>query len=103
MAIESACIPLPSEIIMPFAGYLVSAGRFSLPLAATAGAIGCNLGSALAYEIGARGGRRMVERWGAWILLDRQELDRMDHYFTHFGSATVLICRLLVRRETGKE
>src|SRR5690349_21019782 len=95
MAIESACIPLPSEIIMPFAGYLVSAGRFSLPLAATAGAIGCNLGSALAYEIGARGGRGMVERWGAWILLDRQELDRMDHYFTRFGSATVLICRLL--------
>jgi membrane protein DedA with SNARE-associated domain len=95
MAIESACIPLPSEIIMPFAGYLVSAGRFSLPVAATAGAIGCNVGSALAYEVGARGGRRMVERWGAWVLLDRNELDRMDYYFARFGSITVLICRLL--------
>jgi membrane protein DedA with SNARE-associated domain len=95
MAVKSACIPLPSEVIMPFAGYLVSTGRFSLPLAATAGAIGCNLGSALAYEIGARGGGRMVERWGAWVLLDRNELDRMDRYFTRFGGITVLICRLL--------
>src|SRR4029077_13407815 len=52
MAIESACIPLPSEIIMPFAGYLVSIGQFNLPLVATAGAIGCNLGSAVAYAVG---------------------------------------------------
>ena len=49
MAIESACIPLPSEIIMPFAGYLVSTGRFTLVGAATAGALGCNLGSTIAY------------------------------------------------------
>jgi membrane protein DedA with SNARE-associated domain len=75
--------------------HLVSIGRFNLPLAATAGAIGCNLGSALAYEIGARGGRRMVERWGTWVLLDYRELDRMDHYFKRFGGITVLICRLL--------
>jgi membrane protein DedA with SNARE-associated domain len=57
MAIESACIPLPSEIIMPFAGYLVSTGELNLFLAATAGAIGCNIGSVVAYEIGRRGGR----------------------------------------------
>jgi membrane protein DedA with SNARE-associated domain len=95
MAIESACIPLPSEIIMPFAGYLASTGRFSLPLVATAGAIGCNLGSVIAYEIGARGGRRAVERWGTWVLLGRNELDRMQRYFTRFGSITVLVCRLL--------
>ncbi|MEA2739140.1 MAG: hypothetical protein QOH05_2447 [Acetobacteraceae bacterium] len=81
MAIESACNPLPSEIIMPFAGYLVSAGRFSLPVAATAGAVGCSVGSALAYEVGARGGRRMVERWGTWVLLDRNEFDRMNYSF----------------------
>jgi membrane protein DedA with SNARE-associated domain len=95
MAIESACIPLPSEIIMPFAGYLVSIGQFNLPLVATAGAIGCNLGSAVAYEIGARGGRSMVERWGSWVLLDAGELDRMQRYFTRFGDITVLVCRLL--------
>ena len=95
MAIESACIPLPSEIIMPFAGYLVSTGRFDLALVATAGAIGCNLGSAVAYEIGARGGQRMIERWEAWVLLDRDELDWMQRYFTRFGGITVLICRML--------
>src|SRR6202521_2273023 len=56
MAIESACIPLPSELIMPFAGYLVYAGKMKLVWAATAGAIGCNLGSLVAYEIGFYGG-----------------------------------------------
>jgi membrane protein DedA with SNARE-associated domain len=95
MAIESACIPLPSEIIMPFAGYLVSQGRMNLLMVATAGAIGCNLGSAIAYEIGARGGRRMIERWGNWVLLNHDELDRVERYFTRFGGITVLICRLL--------
>lgn len=58
MAIESACIPLPSELIMPFAGYLVSTGAMKLVWAATAGAIGCNLGSLVAYEIGCYGGVR---------------------------------------------
>ena len=62
MAIESACIPLPSEIIMPFAGYLVSIGRFSLIGAATAGAIGCNVGSTVAYYVAAKGGRPAFER-----------------------------------------
>jgi membrane protein DedA with SNARE-associated domain len=65
MAIESACIPLPSEIIMPFAGYLVSVGRLSLLGVATAGAIGCNLGSTLAYYVAAKGGRKAFEGWGA--------------------------------------
>src|ERR1035441_9735903 len=70
MGIESACIPLPSEIILPFAGSLVFFGRFGggdhwagLALVATAGAIGCNLGSLLAYWIGAIGGRPLVERY----------------------------------------
>src|ERR1035437_3701342 len=57
MAIESACIPLPSELIMPFGGYLVFQGTFKLLVVATAGAIGCNLGSLIAYEIGSFGGR----------------------------------------------
>lgn len=62
MALESACIPLPSEVIMPFAGYLVSTGTFSLGWAATAGTLGCNLGSTLAYWAGAVGGRPLAER-----------------------------------------
>src|ERR1017187_4626589 len=68
MAIESACIPLPSELIMPFAGYLVFTGKMNLIWVATAGAIGCNLGSLVAYEIGCYGGRPLVERYGRWIL-----------------------------------
>jgi membrane protein DedA with SNARE-associated domain len=95
MAIESACIPLPSEIIMPFAGYLVSVGRFSLIGAATAGALGCNLGSTLAYYVAAKGGRKAFERWGAYVLVSSAELDRADHFFARYGSITVFIGRLL--------
>ena len=95
MAIESACIPLPSEIIMPFAGYLVSTGRFDLYLAATAGAIGCNLGSIVAYEVGKRGGRPMAERWGRYVLIGPGELDAADRFFARWGSMAVLIGRLL--------
>ena len=83
MAIESACIPLPSEIIMPFAGYLVSVGRFNLWLTALAGALGCNLGSTIAYYVGAVGGRRFVERWGYVILLDTVDLERAERFFQH--------------------
>ena len=95
MAIESACIPLPSEIIMPFAGYLVSTGRFDLFLAATAGAIGCNLGSIVAFEIGKRGGRPLAERWGRYVLVGPGELDAADRFFARFGNMAVLIGRLL--------
>ena len=95
MAIESACIPLPSELIMPFAGYLVSTGRFDLFLAATAGAIGCNLGSIVAYEVGKRGGRPVAERWGRYLLIGADELDAADRFFRRWGPAAVLIGRLL--------
>jgi membrane protein DedA with SNARE-associated domain len=95
MAIESACVPLPSELIMPFAGYLVSTGRFDLYLAATAGAIGCNLGSVIAYEAGKRGGRPFIERWGRYLLIGADELDAADRFFARWGSAAVLVGRLL--------
>lgn len=95
MAIESACIPLPSEIIMPFTGYLVYAGRFNLFWAATAGALGCNLGSVVAYEIGCFGGRPLVERYGRYIFISRHDLDLADRFFQRFGAAAVFIGRLL--------
>lgn len=95
MGIESACVPLPSEIIMPFAGYLVYLERFNLFWAATAGALGCNLGSVVAYWIGARGGRPLVERYGRWVLMSRHDLDRMSYFFSRYGSITVLLARLL--------
>jgi len=95
MAIESACIPLPSEIIMPFAGYLASTGRFDLLLAATAGAAGCNVGSTIAYFAGRIGGRPFLERWGGWLLISRRDLSAADRFFLRFGGIAVLIGRLL--------
>ncbi len=95
MAIESACVPLPSEIIMPFSGYLVYTGRFSLLAVATWGAIGCNLGSVLAYEIGYFGGRPLVERYGRYIFLSHRELNIADKFFERRGAIAVLIARLL--------
>lgn len=95
MAIESACIPLPSEVIMPFAGYLVSLGRFSLIGAATAGAIGCNIGSTIAYLVAANGGRAAFERWGRYVLIRREELDRAEKFFARYGAVTVFVGRLL--------
>ena len=95
MAIQSACIPLPSEIIMPFAGYVLAHTTGKLILVATAAAIGCNLGSIPAYWIGAIGGRPMVERFGRYVLLSRHDLDLAEHFFTKYGGITVLIGRLL--------
>ena len=95
MAVESACIPLPSEIIMPFSGYLVSTGRFDLWLVATAGAVGCNLGSTLAWLVGAWGGRPAVDRWGRYILLDQGAVDAAERYFHTYGGVTVFVGRLL--------
>ncbi len=95
MAIESACIPLPSELIMPFAGYLVYTGTMKLVWAATAGAIGCNLGSLVAYEIGCYGGRPLVVRYGRWILMGHRELDWADRFFVRWGDMAVFIARLL--------
>jgi membrane protein DedA with SNARE-associated domain len=95
MALESACIPLPSEVILPFAGYLVSKGVMTLYLVATIGALGCNVGSAVAYELGRWGGRRAVERWGRYVLLTREDVDHADWFFQRFGSIAVLIARML--------
>jgi len=95
MAIESACIPLPSELIIPFAGYLVCQGKMRLLWVATAGAIGCNVGSVIAYEIGCYGGRPLVERYGRWILMGHRELDWADRFFAHWGYLAVFIARLL--------
>ena len=91
MAIESACIPLPSEVIMPFAGYLVSIGQFSLIGAATAGALGCNLGSTVAYYVAAVGGRPVLDRWGKYVLISAKELERTDRFFARYGAATVFL------------
>jgi membrane protein DedA with SNARE-associated domain len=95
MALESACLPLPSEVIMPFAGYLVSTGELNLFWVATAGAAGCNLGSTVAYYIGAWGERRAIERFGRYLLITPQDVELAERFFQRFGSITVFVARLL--------
>ncbi|MFZ0064202.1 MAG: DedA family protein [Pyrinomonadaceae bacterium] len=95
MAIESACIPLPSEIIMPFAGYLVSTGQMNFWLVGIAGAVGCVLGSMVAYWAGMYGGRPLVEKYGRYVLLSRHDLDLADRLFAKYGEAIVFTARLL--------
>ena len=95
MAIESACIPLPSEIIMPFAGFLVFKGDMLLWLVALAGAIGCVLGSIPAYYLGMLGGRPLVEKYGKWVLISAKDLNWADQAFAKHGDIIVLIGRLL--------
>ena len=95
LALNSSGIPIPSEVILPFSGYLVHLGRFNLILVAIAGTIGCNIGSAIAYWIGAKGGRPLVERYGKWVLMSQHDLDRMTGFFDRYGSITILIGRML--------
>jgi len=95
MAIESACIPLPSEIIMPFSGYLVSTGEMNLWLVALAGAAGCVLGSIVAYYAGAWGGRPFIEKYGKYILISHHDLNLADRWFQRHGDITIFVGRLL--------
>ena len=95
MAIESACIPLPSEVIMPFSGYLVYKGQFNLWAVGVAGAVGCVLGSWVAYYVGLRGGRPLIEKYGRYVLLSSQDLDLADRWFARYGEVIVFASRLL--------
>lgn len=95
MAIESACIPLPSEIIMPFSGYLVSTGEFTLIGVSLAGAIGCVIGSVLAYWVGYYGGRPAAEKYGKYVLVTSHDLDIAENFFKKYGNLAVFISRML--------
>ncbi|MEI7621568.1 MAG: DedA family protein [Candidatus Moraniibacteriota bacterium] len=95
MAIESMCIPLPSEIIMPFAGYLVLEGRFTLWGVSLAGAIGCVVGSVIAYLVGAYGGRKFIEKYGKYFLITKHDLNLADNFFEKYGSSAIFFSRLL--------
>jgi membrane protein DedA with SNARE-associated domain len=99
MAIESACIPLPSEIIMPLSGWMLikdaGHGPWYTVIAGLYGALGCTIGSAVAYWVGRWGGRPVVEKYGKYVLLSRKDLDRADRWFTDHGKVTVFVSRLL--------
>ena len=99
MAIESACIPLPSEIIMPLAGWMLikerGLGVEWLFLAAFFGALGNVLGSLIAYAVGFWGGRPLVEKYGRYVLISRHDLDLADRFFQRWGNLAVFASRLL--------
>jgi membrane protein DedA with SNARE-associated domain len=104
MAIESAMVPLPSELILPYAGFLVSdtsqiepltRGPWSFWIVAIVATIGNTLGSLIAYAIGAYGGRPLLERYGRYLLIRPHEIELADRFFEKYGNATVFIGRLL--------
>jgi membrane protein DedA with SNARE-associated domain len=95
MALESACIPIPSEFIMPFSGFLVATGEMNFWLAVAMGSFGNLAGSWLAWWVGYKGGRPLVEKYGKYILLSHRDLDAADKYFNKYGQNTVLFTRLM--------
>jgi len=95
VTLNSCGVAVPSEVILPFSGYLVYLGRFNFFLVALAGALGCNIGAAIAYWIGARGGRPLVERYGNRVLMSGHDLDRISWFFSKYGSIAVLLGRML--------
>ncbi len=95
MLLESACIPIPSEVIMPFSGYLVFTGRFMMWQIVFWGALGNLVGSALAYWVGFYGGRPLVEKYGKYILVSNRDLETADKWFSKYGQRAVFFSRLL--------
>ena len=104
MAIESAMIPLPSELILPLAGFQISdqtliepltKGPWSFWIVVVVATIGNTIGSLIGYAIGAWGGRPFLERWGKYLLIRPHEIELADHFFQKYGSATAFFSRLL--------
>ena len=104
MAIESAMIPLPSELILPYAGFLISDptkleplthGKWDFWIVVVVATIGNTIGSLIAYAIGAWGGRPFLERYGKYLLIRQHEIELADHFFQRYGAATAFFSRLL--------
>ena len=103
MTIESAAIPIPSELILPFAGWSVARGvtepltgaAWSYWGAVVAGVVGNTAGSLASYAVGAFGGRPLLDRWGRYLLISAHDLDLADRWFARYGSATVFFSRML--------
>ncbi len=95
MLLESACIPVPSEAIMLFAGFAVTKGDMSLWGAVTAGVVGNVIGSWVAYWAGLYGGRPFVDRWGKYVLLSHHKLDIAERWFARYGAVAVFFSRVL--------
>jgi len=95
MALESACMPIPSEIVLVFAGFLAGQGKMSIAGAMAAGLAGALTGSSAAYAVGRFGGRALVLRWGRYLLITEERLERTQQWFGRHGGRAIFICRLV--------
>lgn len=95
MALESMVAPVPSEAVMPFAGFLVSSGQFSFWGVVIASSVGSLIGSLASYAIGAYGGRPIIDRWGKYLLLNHHHLELTEKFFARRGAAAIFWSRLI--------
>jgi membrane protein DedA with SNARE-associated domain len=99
MALESACIPIPSEVIMPLSGWMLVRDRgldfWATLWAGFYGALGCTIGSLVAYGVGASGGRALLERYGRYVLVTAHDLEVADRFFARYGDAAIFLSRLM--------
>lgn len=95
MLLESACIPVPSEAIMPFAGFAVSEGDLTLTGIVVAGVAGNLVGSWIAYAVGAYGGRSFIDKYGKYVLLRHHHVELAERWFERWGAPTVFFSRVL--------
>lgn len=95
MALESLCLPVPSEIVMTFGGFAAQKGDLNFWLVGLAGSLGCLAGSVFAYVIGYYGGRPLLEKYGKYVLIKKHDIDRAEEWFKKFGNSAVFITRLL--------
>lgn len=95
MTMESMVLPVPSEAVMPFAGFHVATGRFTMTAVVIASTLGSIVGSLLSYAIGRYGGTPFVNKWGKYLLLNRHDLEVTESFFKKRGSITILICRFI--------
>lgn len=95
MVLESTMVPVPSTLVMPFAGYLAAQGHFSLPLVIAMNGAGAIVGSLACYWLGAAGGKPLLLKYGKYVLVKKSDVDKTEKFFESHGSATVFIARLL--------
>ena len=95
IVLESTMVPIPSLLVMPFAGYLASQGKFSLPAILVVNSAGAMTGSLLSYWLGAVGGKPLLLRWGKYVFLKPADIEKTEQFFARHGAWTVLIARFL--------
>ena len=95
MALESAALPVPSEVIMSFAGYLAYQGVFDLVVVSVIGSLGCMAGSIASYYVGLKGGRPFLDKYGKYFFLNHEHLDLAEKWFIKYGDKAVFFSRLL--------